>query len=788
MSVQVVNAAEVTGEAIYTQQCVRCHSPSGGGTKKAALPLIGDKSLPQLARVIQRTMPESDPGSLSQADAAKVAEYVYKGFYSPDAQAKANPPRVDLARLTVRQYRNSVADLIGSFRQPIKPDDRRGLRGEYFASRDFRTDRRLIDRIDPELNFDFHADGPAEAAPQDVRASKDDGKSKSGTAAKGAPESKAAAGQDDGKSKDGFNPQQFCARWEGSVTAPETGPYDFVVRSDQAVRLFVNDLRTPLIDAMIKSGSDTEFRGTIFLLAGRSYSLRLEFSKGRQLTPENLRKHLPPVPASVALLWKAPHRPEEIIPSRHLSAGRSAEVAVIETPFPPDDRSYGWERGTTISKEWFAATTGGALEAAGYIAARLPELSGVQDNASDRAIKLRAFSKTFAERAFRRPLTDAEKKRYVDSQFDAEPNDPQLAVKRSVLLVLKSARFLYPALSDMPPQYAAASKLSYTLWDSSPDKLLMDAAAAGKLGTRDELRRHAERMLADPRARTKVREFMFAWLHVDHSPEVVKDAKRFPGFDAKLAADLRTSLELFLDDVVWSEASDFRQLMLSDQAYLNGRLAKFYGAGLPPDAGFQKTTFDPGHRSGVVTHPYLLSVLAYAGESSPIHRGVFLVRGILGVSLRPPNEAFVPLPPDKHPDLTTRQRVSLQTKGESCIGCHGVINPVGFALENFDAVGRHRERDASKPIDVTGEYETRAGPIAKFDGPKQLATYLAGSEDVHGAFAQQMFQHLVKQSVRAYGLQMPAELRKTFVQNGYSVKKLIVEIAATAAEKVVSSQ
>ena len=772
LTVQVASAADLSGEAIYTQQCARCHGPSGSGTKKAAQPLLGDKSLPQLARVIQQTMPESDPGTLSDADARKVATYIYDSFYSPDAQARANPPRVDLARLTVRQYRNTTADLIGSFRQTIKPDDRRGLRGEYFASRDFRTDRRLIDRVDPELNFNFGGDGPAGPTPKDGTTTKDDAKSKTATASK-----------DDGKSKDGFNSQQFCIRWEGSLLAPETGPYEFIVRSDHAIRLFVNDLRTPLIDAMIKSGSDTEFRGTIFLLAGRSYSLRLEFSKGRQLNAANLQKPLPPAPAKVALLWKAPHRPEEVIPSRHLSPGKSAEVAVIETPFPPDDRSYGWERGTTISKEWFAATTAGALDAAGYIAARLPELSGVQDNAPDRTTKLQAFCRTFAERAFRRPLTDAEKKQYIDSQFDATAADPQLAVKRVVLLVLKSPRFLYPTLSDVPPQYAAASKLSYTLWDSPPDKLLLEAAAAGKLGTRDEIRRHAERMLADPRARVKVGEFLLAWLHVDHSPELVKDAKRFPGFDAKLAADLRTSLELFLDDVVWSEASDFRQLMLSDQAYLNGRLSAFYGAGLPPDAGFQKTTFDPGHRSGIVTHPYLLSVLAYAGESSPIHRGVFLVRGILGVSLRPPNEAFVPLPPDKHPDLTTRQRVTLQTKGESCVGCHGVINPIGFALENFDAVGRHREKDAGKPIDVSGTYETRAGPIAKFDGPRQLATYLAGSEDVHGAFTQQMFQHLVKQSVRAYGLQKPAELRQTFVQNGYSVKKLIVEIAAIAAEK-----
>jgi len=740
-------AADLTGEAIYKQDCVRCHGPAGGGTKRAAQPLIGDRSLPQLARLIQETMPENDPGSLSSEDARKVASYVYDGFYSPEAQARIQPPRVDLARLTVAQYRNSVADLIGSFRQSAKPDERRGLRGEYFNSRDFRNDRRVIDRVDPEVRFDFGGDAPAGAA-----------------------------------SKDGINSHQFCIRWEGSVIAPETGAYAFVIRSDHAVRLYINDLNRPLIDALIKSGSDTEFRQTIFLLAGRSYPLRLEFSKGRQLGVAARQKELPPSPASVALSWKPPHGVEQVIPDRHLTPGRSAEVAVIATPFPPDDRSYGWERGTSISKEWLAATTSAALETAAYVSARLPELAGISERTSDRAGKLRAFAHSFAERAFRRPLSDREKKRYVDALFDAG-SDPEAAVRQVVLLVLKSPWFLYPGLPQDREQHAAAARLSYTLWDAPPDRPLLEAAAAGKLRTRDELRRQAERMLADPRTRLKLRQFMLAWLHVDHAPEIAKDTKRFPGFDAQLASDLRTSLELFIDDVLWSERSDFRQLMLSEEAFLNGRLSAFYGGDLAADAPFQKVKLDAGRRSGLVTHPYLLSVFAYGAESSPIHRGVFLARGVLGVSLRPPQEAFVPLPADQHPGLTTRDRVTLQTSPAACVGCHQIINPLGFTLENFDAVGRHREKDNGKPIDVRGSYETRAGTIAGFEGAPQMAKFLAGSEDVHGAFARQLFQHLVKQPVRAYGLGMPEELRKTFAGEDYSIRKLVIEVATIAAER-----
>ena len=114
------SASESTGAGIYKQECARCHGASGEGAKKYPQPLVGDNSPAQLTRVIARTMPDDDPESLSPEDARKVAVYMYDAFYSPDAQAKANPPRIALSRLTVRQYRNAVADLIGSFRQSIK--------------------------------------------------------------------------------------------------------------------------------------------------------------------------------------------------------------------------------------------------------------------------------------------------------------------------------------------------------------------------------------------------------------------------------------------------------------------------------------------------------------------------------------------------------------------------------------------------------------------------------------------------------------------------------------------
>ena len=118
----------------------------------------------------------------------------------------------------------------------------------------------------------------------------------------------------------------------------------------------------------------------------------------------------------------------------------------------------------------------------------------------------------------------------------------------------------------------------------------------------------------------------------------------------------------------------------------------------------------------MLTHPYLMATFAYTGTSSPIHRGVFLTRSVLGVTLRPPPEAFTPLRGDLHPKLTTRERVALQTKPASCQTCHGIINPLGFTLEHFDAVGRFRDKDNGKPIDATGTYQTRSGQTVKFTG------------------------------------------------------------------------
>jgi cytochrome c553 len=733
---------EISGVTIYKTKCAGCHGPQGEGTKRSKRKLEGDKSVSQLAELIRTTMPEDDPGSLSAAESNSVAAYIHDAFYSPLARERNRPARVELARLTVRQYRHALADLVGSFRGEAKWGDTRGLRGEYYSGR--RLGRNAAaKRTDPEVNFNFDTAAPVPEIEE---------------------------------------PREFSIRWSGSLLAPETGEYEFMVRTDHAARLWVNDMNSPLIDAWVKSGNDTEYKATAFLVAGHVYPLRLEYSKAKQgVDDSNKQKEKPPsAKSSVALLWKLPHRTWETIPARQLSPESASEVYVCSTHFPPDDRSYGWERGTTISKAWDEAETDAAIALAGYLAAHIDELAGTREEASDRVEKHRRFCRTFIERAFRRPLTDEQAKILIDRQFESD-SDPRLSVKRVVILGLKSPRFLYREIQGGTDAWDVAARLSFGLWDSLPDRELANAAREGRLATKEQVARQAERMLRDPRAKAKIREFLLTWLKADSAGDLAKDPEKFPGFDAAAISDLRTSLELFLDDVVWSEQSDFRQLLEADYLFLNNRLARFYGAEVPEGADFSKVALDAERRAGVLTHPYLMTSFAHSSESSPIHRGVFLARGVLGQSMRPPPEAVAPLAPDLHPDLTTRERVMLQTRPATCMTCHGVINPLGFTLEHFDAVGRYRELDRGKPVDAQGSYRTRSGDTVTVNGARELARFVAGSDEAHAAFTEQMFHHLVQQPVRAYGPATLEDLRRSFAANGFSIRKLAVEIIAVSA-------
>jgi cytochrome c553 len=734
-----------TGEQIFVAQCARCHGPRGEGTENFyPEPLLGDRSIEQLAQVISETMPQDTDEKCSPEDARNVAAYIYDAFYSPHAQLRNKPARIELSRLTVRQYQNAVADLIGSFRGSSDLGSERGLRAQYNPSRNLNRDRNRVERIDADVNFDWGTESPI-------------------------PEK--------------FEAGEFSVRWQGSVFAPDNGDYEFIVRTEHAVRLWINDQEQALIDGYVRATNDKELRGTIRLLGGRAYPLKLEFSKAIQGVNDKKDKDKPkpPVHAYVSLHWKRPFHTEEVVPSRNLSVKKVPEAFVLQAPFPPDDRSVGYERGTSISKAWDEATTEAAIEVAGYVAEHLDDLTDADPDNADHEPRLRAFCHKFAERALRQPLTEEQKRVYVDAHF-AEAPDLQTAVKRVVLMALKSPRFLYRGVgSEVSDAYSVAARLSFGMWDSLPDKQLLKAAERNELQTRDQILDQLTRMQTDLRTRAKLREFLFDWLKVSQVPELSKDQSEYSEFTPEVASDLRTSLEMTVDEILNRESADFHALLKSNSIYVNGRLARMYDIQLPENAPFQSVSFQPDERSGIVSHPYLLANLAYTGNSSPIHRGVFITRSLMGRVMRPPPESVTPAAPELHPDLTTRERVSLQTSPEACQTCHSTINPLGFALEHFDAIGRYRQVEKGRAIDATGTYVVRSGEAVRFDGVRELAEFLAENDETREAFVRQLFHHTVKQPVVAYGKNRLAELKQAFAENEFDIRKLLVVIVSTSA-------
>jgi hypothetical protein len=727
-----------SGEVVYREDCLRCHGPMGQGVAgKSDEPLLGEKSIAFLAKYIARDMPEDDPGTLSPAEALASAQYSHDAFYSAEARARNNPPRLELAHLTERQYRESVTDLLGSFRRGSSTHESGGLAAVYRGLKDgdsTNTDKneaKFLERVDPVISFDFGTKAPAA----------------------------------------GSRAEQFKINWSGSLLVPDTGEYDFRVTTPNGVRVYVNppangSEKNALIDLWVSSAMLRSGQGQVFLLGGRSYPLKVEFFKYKDKT------------ASIKLEWRPPGGAWTVIPAENLSPKFSSSVEVVSVPFPPDDASMGYERGVSVSREWTEAVAKGGLQAAALLAPHLHEYAGTTATAPDRAEKLKAFTWRFAQLAYRRPLTVEQKADLAKIFVPAVT--PEIAARRAILHVLSSPHFLYPATGTQD-DYAVATRLALALWDSLPDEALLKVAAQGALKTPEQVRAQAQRMQKDPRAKAKLRDFLHHWLHVEEGAEIAKDQAAYPGFDPGVVMDLRTSLDLFVEDVVWSEASDYRQLLLSDTILMNERLAKFYGQKLPEGHGFRPVKMDAAQRAGVLTHPYLLATFSYTKSTSPIHRGVFLSRNILGRMLKPPPMAIAFMDDKFDPSFTMREKVTELTAKPACQSCHITINPLGFSFERFDAVGRIRETDNAKPVNTVSPYIAADGTELTLTGARDVAVHAAESLAGQTGFVRNLFQTMVKQPTTAYSPELLSQLTERFRRDHCHVRNLAIEVAVVAA-------
>lgn len=744
------------GKEIYLRYCADCHGAQGEGSDEYAERLQGEWTIAQLSDYISPSMPPDEPELCVGEEAQLVAAFIHGEFYGPQSRLRQQTRPADFSRLTVRQFQEMLADLsVGLASSPKLPPER-GLQASYFAARNRTEERKLAAQVEPTLNF---VDGVPYFDPTGDY-----------------PTLKKPEKPPENKMNDGFS-----AYWSGSLIAPVTGTYRILVRSQNGFQLRLNSSQQPLIDRKVRSDDVWDHEAFIFLLAGRAYPLQIDFFS------------YPQPPARFELMWQPPQGVTEIVPAEFLVPMMTPESLAIKTPFPPDDSSTGYERGISVSREWDEAVTSAALEAADWFSERIHRLAGTKATDSDRIEKIQAWSTRMIESVFGSSMTEQERYFYVQQHFEM-PLSVREQVQQMVVLLIKSPRFLYPSLANSEVSMQTSRSLALTLWDSLPDEQSLQRAKDNHFDQPEALQAEIERMIADPKAKAKLQTFFEDWLQLDRDRSLVKDRERFPEFDDQLRVDLQRSFDQFLDHIVWSDQGDFRQLFLTNLLPMNRRLANYYqiaGDTAPVDGNFEhdftdtKFVFvplDERYWCGILTHPYLMTRLAYHRQSSPIHRGVFVTRQLLGRSLRQPTENFEPLTEAFDPSMTNRQRVEYQTKDSSCMGCHQLINPLGFSLENFDATGRFRTREGEQEINTQSVYQTIGGREVAIHGPQDLARLIADDVGAQQNFIRQLFSRYTKQPIEVLGPDKLSAIHQRWVEQGLKFQPLIGQIAQIHAQ------
>ena len=317
-------------------------------------------------------------------------------------------------------------------------------------------------------------------------------------------------------------------------------------------------------------------------------------------------------------------------------------------------------------------------------------------------------------RAYRRSVDDADLQKPMELYREARiSEDFDAGIEMALSAVLVSPRFLFRIEQDpgaVAPRTAyqisdleLASRLSFFLWSSIPDDELLDLAANSKLSNPEVLRQQVHRMLADPRSRTLASNFASQWLHLRNLEAITPDLRLFPDFDDNLRQAFRRETELAFETVLRDDRSVLG-LLKSEHTFLNERLAKHYGISYVYGSRFRRVALDDDQmRGGLLRQGSILTVTSYATRTSPVIRGKWILENLLGTP-PPPPPANVPALKDNtvSSTLSVRARLAEHRANAACASCHKLMDPVGFSLENFDAVGRWRNTEEGKAVDVTG--------------------------------------------------------------------------------------
>jgi len=432
-----------------------------------------------------------------------------------------------------------------------------------------------------------------------------------------------------------------------------------------------------------------------------------------------------------------------------------------------------------------------AEQLADQISADAAALDRLAPAAATPAARLSTFIRDFGLRAYRRPLTGAEQTRLAALAARAAEFHPTLdpftgGARVVIEATLQSPHFLYrpemgPAADGTVTlsSYEIASRLAFALWNSIPDDALLAAAAADSLRTTAGVRAQAERMLEDPRAHDMVGDFHFQWLDARKYADITRSTTLFPEYDPALPESMKQEALRFVDAVVFDDDGGLGELLTASFTVADARIARVYGVAEPAD--WQRVELGP-QRAGLFTQIGFLAAQSTSTTSDPIHRGVQLNRRVLCADLPAPPMEVAPLPgPSSTIPQTLRQRVDAHTGRGTCgARCHGgLINPIGFAFENYDALGRWQDTDNGLPVDAAARYEFESGVFRGYANAVELATIIAAESATHRCYTGHWLEYLYGRQRQPVDDAIVARVAEQSLGGSVSVRDVIVELVTS---------
>ena len=395
---------------------------------------------------------------------------------------------------------------------------------------------------------------------------------------------------------------------------------------------------------------------------------------------------------------------------------------------------------------------------------------------------------SFGRKAFRRPLTAAEVTSFLRLTNAPTPGTPDEVAEAILYTFLASPSFLLlPELGQDKEgdalkltDYEVATRLSFLLWNSVPDGALNDAADNGQLETKDQILAQAQRMLKDTRTQTALTAFGRAYLGIVPGSfwlgNTTHDPTAYPEFTAAVVAPMLTEVDSFFADVTFGGGS-FKDLFLSNVGFVNRDTAPLYGLDATQfGSDVTRVELDANQRPGVLTRVGFLSTFSHFEETAPVLRGAFVEKNVLGIDPGPPSPGVpMSLPPPG--DYTSeRRKVEALISQAACAGCHSILNPPGFVLEHYDAVGSWQDVDPlGGAIDGTADVVLSDTETKTISSPLELMTALAGSAGAQRRFAEQLVAYASGREPNPFDACTVETLAANLAQDGYAVRELFAD-------------